>query len=223
LKYIATIQNVRELCLVGRADLDFWSDRLAPEGVSPANIDESAELWLSAVDLKWLGIKFHELSVAVRLDPDRDSRPRVFLAASFNTSRALTWCERTFFQTPYEHAEIKLYAAQPWSFELRHAGHTTLAATSRNNVEPTHTDENWVGKILLPTAGTRGVRKLFYAQLAGQTQVAPFSATSAELTLHPTVHQPIIKMLADSEFFPTEWRIRPAATHARSKTFRAEP
>jgi hypothetical protein len=221
LKYVATIHNVRELCLVGRADLDFWSDRLTPEGITPASFDGRAELWLSAVALKWLGIYFQELSVAVRLEPDRDSQPRVFLVAAFSTSRALAWCERTFFQTPYEHAEIELHAAQPWSFELQHAGQTTLAAASHKEVEITHIDETWAGKILLPTADTRGVRKLFHAQLTGQTEIAPFTLTGAQFTLHPTIHQPVLKLLADSNFSPTEWRVRPTATHARSKAFAA--
>jgi hypothetical protein len=219
LKYIATIRNVREVCLVGRADLGFWTDRLAPGGASPANIDDRAELWLSAVQLKWLGIAFQELYIAIRLPPDDDGRPRIFLVSAFSTSRGLAWCERTFFQTPYEQANINVNASQPWSFDLRHSDQVTLSAKSQNTPATTTTDETWVGKILLPSSSTGGRPKLFHAKLSGLTEVAHFDPATARLALRPSIHQPVVKLLADSGFSPAEWRVRTNAVHARSKTY----
>ena len=220
-KYIATIHDVRELCLVGHADLHFWSDRLASEGSSPADINGHAELWLSAVELKWMGTRFRELTVAVRLDPDHDAVPRVFLVAAYSTSRMFAWCERAFFQTPYQYAPINLHASQPRSFELRSADHTTLSAESRANAATASADEIWTGRILLPTAGTHGQRKLFHAQLSGQTEIAPFNSATSQLMLRPSHDQPVVQLLAKSNFTPNEWRARQSATHARSKTFLA--
>jgi hypothetical protein len=219
MKYIAEIHNAREVCLVGAADLTFWQARLAPDELSPANIGGQAELWLTAVQLKWLGITFQELSVAVRLEPIAASPPSVYLVSAYNTSRVLAWCERTCFQTPYQHAHVAVHAEQPWSFELRHDNTVTLAAQSGRVASSTTVDETWTGTIFLPATGARTGRKFFHAQLSGLVEVAPFDPSSARLDLRPSPHHPVVQLLADSQFTGSEWRARMNATHARSKTY----
>jgi hypothetical protein len=131
----------------------------------------------------------------------------------------LAWCERTFFQTPYEHAIVNVSASRPWSIELRHSDHVSLSANSQNTSAATTTDETWAGKILLPMSSTGGKRKLFHAKLSGLTEVAHFDPATARLALQPSVHQPVVKLLADAGFSPAEWRVRNNAIHARSKTY----
>jgi hypothetical protein len=220
-KYIAEIHNAREICLVGAADLQFWQARLAADELSPANMGGQAELWLTAVQLKWLGITFQELSVAVRLDPIAASPPSVYLVSAFNTSRVFAWCERKCFQTPYQHAHVAVHAEQPWSFDLCHDKTVTLAAQSGAVASLTMVDETWTGTIFLPATGAHSGHKFFHAQLSGLVEVAPFDRSSARLDLRPSSHHPVVQLLADSRFTGSEWRVRTNATHARSKTYAA--
>ncbi len=221
MKYVAEIHNAREVCLVGAADLRFWQARLAFNELSPANIGGQAELWLTAVQLKWLGVTFRELSVAVRLDPNTAPPPSVYLISAFNTSRVFAWCERKCFQTPYQHANVAVHAEQPWSFELRDDKTVTLTAQSGGIASLKSVDETWTGTIFLPATGARTGRKFFHAQLSGLVEVAPFDPSSARLDLRPSPHHPVVQLLADSQFTGSEWRVRMNATHARSKTYAA--
>lgn len=218
-KYIAEIKNVREICLVGSADLEFWKTHLGSLRLSSTNFAGRARIFISAVKLKWMGIAFQELSIAIAIDPPDSSSHSIYLESAFNTSRLLAWSERTFFQTPYEHAQISMQTEQPWSFDLRDNALATLAVQCQR-VAPTATiADDWTVSIFLPPASQSTRRKFFHAKLSGPVQVAPFAATSAELRLQPSMKQPAIGLLVDSHFTPTEWRVRPNATHARSKTF----
>lgn len=221
-KYISEVKNVREICLVGSAKLEFWKTHLGPLRLAPTNVDGTARVFISAVKLKWMGIAFEELSIAIAIDPPDSSTRSVYLASAFNTSRLLAWCERTFFQTPYEHAQITMQAEQPWSFELRDSSLSTLAVQCQRAAPTATVEDDWTVSIFLPPAGRRLRRTFFQAKLTGPVQVAPFAATAAEFKLRPSVQQPVIQLLIDSHFAPTEWRVRPNAIHARSRTFTAE-
>jgi hypothetical protein len=90
-------------------------------------------------------------------------------------------------------------------------------------VAPTETiEDDWTVSIFLPAAGKSSKRKFFCAKLTGSVQLAPFTATSAEVKLQSSFQQPAIQLLIDSNFAPTEWRVRPNATHARSRTLTEE-
>jgi hypothetical protein len=219
LKYVAEIKDVREICLVGCADLEFWKTHLGPLQLVPTNFAGHARVLVSVVKLKWMSIAFQELSVAIPIDPPDASTPSIYLASAFNTSRLLAWCERTFFQTPYEHARITMHAEQPWSFELRDNTLATLVVQCQRAAPTATVDDDWTGCIFLPPARRSSKRKFFHAKLSGAVQVAPFAATSAEFKLQPSMQRPAIGLLVDSHFAPSEWRVRPNATHARSKTF----
>jgi hypothetical protein len=221
-KYIAEIKNVREICLVGAADFEFWKTHLARLRLSPANFAGSAHVFISAVKLQWMGIAFEELSITVPIDSSDSGAHSIYLVSAFSTSRLLAWCERSFFQTPYAYAPITLQAEQPWSFELRDGPLATIAVQSQRTAPAATAEDDWSGSIFLPTAHPSSQRKFFYARLSGSVQVAPFAATSAaasaQFKLQPSPDQPAIQLLVDSHFVPTEWRVRPNATHARSKT-----
>jgi hypothetical protein len=84
---------------------------------------------------------------------------------------------------------------------------------------PTETiDDDWTGAIYLPQRRGSSLRMFFHARLTGPIDLTPFAATSADWNLQPSPHQPAIQWLIDSRFTPIEWRVRPNATHARSKT-----
>jgi hypothetical protein len=227
-KYVAEIKNIREICLVGSADFQFWKTHLGQLRLSPTNFAGHARVLISAVKLKWMGIAFEELSIVIPIDPPNSGPPdsgthSLYLVSAFSTSRLLAWCERTFFQTPYEHAQISLQAEQPWSFELGDGSLSTIVVQSQR-AAPTETiEDDWSGSIFLPTARQVSNRKFFCAKLSGPVQVAPFAATAAaapaQFKLQPSHQQPAIGLLVDSHFAPIEWRVRPNATHARSKTF----
>jgi hypothetical protein len=218
-KYIAEVKNVREICLVGSADFEFWRTHLGPLGLTPTNFAGHARVLVSVVKLKWMGIAFEELSIAIPIDPPDASTPSIYLASAFNTSRVLAWCERTFFQTPYEHAQIGMQAEQPWSFELRDNTRDTLVVQCQRAAPTVTVEDDWTGSIFLPTARRSSRRKFFHAKLSGAVHVAPFAATSAEFKLQSSLKQPAIHLLVESHFAPIEWRVRPNAIHARSKTF----
>jgi hypothetical protein len=217
-KYVAEIKDVREMCLVGAADLEFWKTHLSQSRLSPTSFAGHARVFISAVKLKWMGIAFEELSIAIAIDPPDSSTHSIYLASAFNTSRLLAWCERTFFQTPYEHAQITMQAEQPSSFELRDNTLATLVVQCQQTVPTITVEDDWSVAIFLPPARPGPRRKFFHAKLSGPVQVAPFDAASTEFELHPSIQQPAIQWLIDSHFTPTEWRVRPNATHARSKT-----
>ena len=218
MKYIAEIQNAHEVCLLGTADLDFWKSHLAAAALSPTNINGYAQLILTAVELKWLGVQFRELSIAVRLDPTAAAEQSMYLVAAFNTSRLFAWCERAFFQTPYQHARVTVQTKSPF-FELRDNTTVTLAARCNATALTSPADETWTGAIFLPNTATRPTRKLFHARLSGPVESTRFDTTADQFVLLPSPAQPALQLLADSHFAPQEWRIRQRATHARSKTY----
>jgi hypothetical protein len=221
-KYCAEIKNVREICLIGSADFEFWKTHLGRLQIAPTNVAGRARVLISVVKIKWMGIAFEELSIAIAIDGPDSSTPSVYLASAFSTSRLLAWCERTFFQTPYEHAQITLQVEQPWSFELRDGTLATLAVYCQQAVLTETIEDDWTGAIFLPPKGRGSRRKFFHARLTGPIQLAPFTATAGEFKLQPSPQQPVMQLLIDSHFAPTEWRVRPVATHARSKTFTEE-
>src|SRR5262245_35602452 len=122
-KYVAQLAHVREVSLLGTADLAYWKDHLRPEDLVPAEVDGRAQILIIAADMKWMGIRFREVSFSVLVDP-----PGAYLVQAFNSSRMLAWCERTFFSTPYYHGDVRVSAAYPPSVELRLRGEVVFRA-----------------------------------------------------------------------------------------------
>ena len=91
--YISTITDVREVALAGTADLAYWRERLRGEGLAPLDDDGRASLLLTAIESKFRGIPFRELSISVLLPGGG-----AFLAHAFNSSRLLAFAERMDMQ-----------------------------------------------------------------------------------------------------------------------------
>lgn len=228
-KYVAELAPVAEVSLLGTADFAFWNDRLAKEGLVPAEADGGAKLLIAACAARYMGVRFRELSISVFVrPPDGAERDAVYLAHAFNSSRLFAFIERTFFSTPYHHATIHVDVRIPAAIELiENDGvvfRAAMSATATSREPSRSEDVGWEVPIYLPGIG-RGSNPrgdLFFAQILGYTQTYPFVPSSDVLTLTPSQSQSTFRWLQESNFSGKEWNIRANATHARSKTRRRE-
>ncbi len=229
MKYVAELAHVREVSLLGSADLGFWAERLRDEGLTPVEHAGRARVLVVACDSKFFGVRFRELSFSVFVHrPDAsEGSDAAFLVQAFNSSRFFAWSERTWFSTPYRHAMIDVDVGLPAAMRLGVEGQTVFSAVmSADSNTPTREPSRsgvagFAGPIFLPSStrgkGTSG--RFFFAKIEGETQAYPFSSTDT-LTLKPSSDCPILQELIDSQFVADEWLIRRDATHAKSKTFR---
>ena len=229
MKYVAELSHVREVSLLGWADLAFWAERLRAEGLTPVEHDGRAHVLVLACDSKFFGVRFRELSFSIDVRrPDKsEGSDAAYLVQAFNSSRFFAWSERTWFSTPYHHGTIDVDVVLPASVRLELEGQIVFSTTmSTDSSTPTRKPsrsglDGWDGPIFLPSSkhgqGTSG--RLFFAKIQGETQAYPF-APADTLTLRPSSGHPILQALIDSHFVAHEWLIRGDATHAKSKTFR---
>ncbi len=61
-KYVAELAHVREVSLLGSADLGYWAERLRVEGLTPVEHASRARVLVVACDSKFFGVRFRELS-----------------------------------------------------------------------------------------------------------------------------------------------------------------
>src|SRR5262245_27736743 len=110
IKWVAELAQVREVSLLGTADLAFWKDRLRKESLVPAEKDGKAQLLIVAADSKFMGFRFRELSFSVLVSRPEEGLPRAaaFLVHAFNSSRLFAFSERVFFSTPYRHGDVRV-------------------------------------------------------------------------------------------------------------------
>lgn len=221
--YITVISQVRELTLLGSADLSFWQRHLAREGLAPTPAGGRAQLILSAPELRWGGVRFRELSLGVVAGAPPAGAPPTGLAlvCAANSSRALAFLERTLFQTPYVHLPIAVEASLPASMAVTTSAGTSLHAAMAPRAAPEWgRDDAWEGAIFLPSpAAGPARRRWFRARLGGFTVAYRFNPATDTLALKPGADAGLAKLLIDSQFAPEEWRIRTDATHARSRTY----
>lgn len=219
--YVAVISPIREVILVGTADLAYWRERLRPQALFPYEDNGRASLTISAIAGKFRGLSFREFSVAVAVadGPDGRGHDAMFLAHAYNSSRLMALSERLFFRTPYYPAEIAVEVGPPASARVAAGGRTIFEANRAPTAAPLAAEmQDWEGRIYLPRLGER-VGELFYARLAGPTEVYAFDPADV-VAFHPRAEDGALSALAESNFAGQEWRIRTAATHARSRTYR---
>jgi hypothetical protein len=223
-KYVADLKHVREVSLLGTADLAFWADRLRKEGLVPAEQDGKAQLLVIAADAKFLGVRFRELSFSVLVSGHGHG---AFLIQAFNSSRLFAFCERAFFSTPYYHGDVRVSAAFPASIELTAGGGAVFRARMQGASAPGEGlarggEDGWEGPVFLP-AGRHGKGRpgnLFFARIRGHTRAYPFLPSGDSLTVRPSADSGALQALADSHFAGMEWAVREDATHAKSKTYK---
>ncbi|HRH43053.1 MAG TPA: hypothetical protein PKY82_15595 [Pyrinomonadaceae bacterium] len=213
-KFVAVVENVRELRLIGTANLDFWNKQLANKPYQVFDKNGFAEITISATELIWKGFRFNELTIFLSIAEKDDSKKEagVFLLHAFNSNRLFAFCERAFFSTPYYFGNINLSENLPCVMSLENLFEAKMSAAERqiNEVE-----DNWEGAVFLPK--NRG-EKYFIAKLSGETQVCLFDE-SDQVELKSDVNHPIFDSLIKSNFIGKEWRMRSNAFHAKSKTY----
>ena len=223
-KFIAEVRNSQEVTLIGDADFHFWCEKLSPEQLVPSEVNGRAELIITAVASRWMGVRFTELSFAVSVARKSGGTPRsVFLLTAYNTSRAFAFMERTMFQTPYVHGAVHVQCGSRPCFQLQRESSDVLQVGRRelNGIPRIAEVLDWT--IYLPTRSNKAPpsRKRFYARLSGLTEIAPFVEAEDRLKITKSASAPVLGWLLESNFTGREWHIRNSATHARSKTYSA--
>ena len=228
-KYIAVLPHVREIALLGTSDFTFWNDRLAEENLSPLDFGGQSRILISAMESRYVGIKFREISITVfarRTDSD-GGQHGLFLALAFNSSRLFAAVERAAFSTPYRHGRIRVETGLPGSIALFDGPDAALTAAMAHDGpascrEPIRVGaDGWEGPIFLPRHG-RGPRasgKWFFAKVGGHTRVYPFLPAVDQVKVGSGSSHDTLRRVIGSGFSGQEWSIREDAWHARSRTF----
>jgi len=223
-KFVATLPHVREVSLLGRADLAYWEKRLQAEDLYPANIDGQAGILIGATDSVYLGKAFREFTICV-LSSRRHDEPApegVFLVQAINSVRFFAWVERTCFATPYFHGVVELKPALPASVKMTFQNQVVFAAQMGDSASrsPETMDYGFSGPVFLPRNRQRSTAasKFFYARIQGQTTVIPFDPRLDQLELGTASADSCVESLRASRFTVTHWHLRPDAQHAKAKT-----
>jgi len=222
--YVANVSHVREVTLLGTADLTYWQRQLRDEHVVPLDSAGRAQLMITAASMKFMGVAFSEISLCVLLTDAASAAAGAFLVQAFNSSRVFAWCERVLFSTPYQQARCAVSTAAPIRLELQQAGrvvlHAEMGSTARRIVRTG--DEGWSGPVHLPKRNGDGKRtgRYFLAKIYGATSVYPFVPREDVCTIATSANHPALRSLAESGFAAGEWVVREDATHAKSKTYR---
>lgn len=220
IEYVARLPHVRDVTLLGTADLGFWAERLRGEGLTPLDDAGKAQILVIAADAHFMGLSFQEVSFSVLVAPTEVHEAGSFLLQAFNSRRFFAFCERTFFRTPYAFAGIRVSAAEAAFVELTRGRDILFRATMRDGAAPGESqssslEKGFAGPVHLPG------RRLFYAEIRGEARSSVFQPSRDAFELRPGGDLPMLKALADSRFEPVRWLVRPDAKHAKSKTYRA--
>jgi hypothetical protein len=229
-KWAAELAHVREVTLLGTADLAFWKHWLMQQDLRPSEHDGHAQLLIVAADSKYMGVCFRELSFSVLVSTQEVGveQDAAYLVRAFNSCRLFAFCERVFFSTPYRHGDVRVSASSPVAVHLVKNGEVVFRAQLEADAsglerETSHRGEDgWEGPIFLPETwrgkGRQG--KLFFARLQGDTKTYPFLPSKDLLTINPSPACDVLQALAASHFVAKEWVVREDASHARSKTYK---
>ena len=226
IKWSARVDHVVEVSLLGYADLDYWTTKLAAENLLPIARNNNAQILIVTGDARFRGVRFKEISFSVLARRADDPTDGALLLEAWNSSRFFAWCERTFFKTPYAFAQVDISAANPASVHLSDRGQTLFRAQLQSTREsprnPTsRSPGGWSGPIFLPSAGPNHAPRYYFARLQGLTEIYPFSPDADSFTLNPTPQRKSLQSLLESHFRPVHWELRRDATHTRSRTYAA--
>ncbi len=221
----AEVHNVREVSQLGSADLGYWQDRLAKVDLQPVVENGRARLLLISAEMRYLGVRFRELSINALVTADNPlGQPGAFLTQAFNSFRPFAWSERTLFDTPYAHGDVRVGTAASPAIELHMRGEEVFSArqgASPGDRSPPVKDL-WQGPVFLPIVDGRDARdgKLFYAIVLGLTRTYAFDPAADHFFLHPTAMLPGVQALRESGYLPEQWIARVQAGHVKSVTYR---
>jgi hypothetical protein len=234
-KWVAELAHVREVSLLGTADLAYWKERLQTEKLCPAERDGQAQVLISAADAKYWGKRFREVSFSVLVSPpsvpphsELNQQNAAFLLGAYNSLRMFAFVERAFFSTPYNYGDVRVSASLPAFIHLALNGQTLFRAEmAADGVGPrrepaSHGEDGWQGPVFLPekNRGQDRPEKLFFTRIRGQTSVYPLLPAQDVVAIEPSPASEVLQALKDSHFLVREWLVRPDAAHAKSKTYK---
>ena len=229
IRYVAELKHVREVSLLGTADLSFWMDALKNERLVPVEDHGKAQVLIVACASRFLSLHFAELSISVlvRRDEDGIEQEGAYLTQAFNSSRCYAFIERTVFSTPYSHAGVRVSPVLPAFARLFKHGELVFGAEMRaiariKEREPLRVgNDGWEGPVFLPANNRRKNRleRLFFAKIRGHTTTYQFLDSLDAVTIKLSQDIEILRSLVESQFAGKEWAIRADATHAKSKTY----
>jgi hypothetical protein len=218
IKYVAECFGSREVTLYGKADLDYWTRKLADEKLVPYVDSDHAHVMITAVASRWSGVRFTELIIGVvTADEPGGKANGMLLLSGYNTSRVFTFFEYYYFGTPYAHASVAVACEPPESMCLSRATRTLLSAQRRRGQSGRTESVDQQGPAYLPR-GKAQIGKVYYVRIRGKTEISPFDG-SVDTFAIKDASEPVLLSLAESGFVPQEWHLRPDAYHARSKTY----
>jgi hypothetical protein len=211
--YITIIEPVLEVTLICQGKVALWETFLANEGIMLPSDQDKVEIVLSAVEARYMGMKFRELSCSLRIN-----ETQVFLVHAFNSNYLFALAERTFFRTPYYHGNL---AVTPHHIRLMNQEKPLLEATLPKAVSVTHCQEEadeW--QILLPSALRKQptLPHYFNARLEGSTRYYAVLPDRPVLFVGAGLPNSL-KPLGESEIIVEKWLVRDRARHSKSQTF----
>ena len=220
-RYVGTLRGIRELGLVGDADLGLWRERMSGSGAAPIDVDGRAQVLVTGLASSWMGLAYREIAIAVSARQGED-REGYYFERAFNASRFFTFFEQRWFHTPYVlrpdvHIEGGTPGA-PFRASLGEPGRpgfvAELAPRDPSRVE----DVALEAPLLLPADGG-GAGRWFHVKLEGRTESFDFDATRDRFVVGEPAPHPSLEALRTTGFEPREWQVRRSALHARTKTF----
>ncbi|MBY0231735.1 MAG: hypothetical protein K2W96_20810 [Gemmataceae bacterium] len=219
--WAAQLGGVREITLLGSADLAFWKERLAREGLVPLDHAGQARVVVIAARLRFMGVSFREASFSVAVRPPEGEKDAAFLLHAYNTCSFFAFCERFLSGTPYHYAECAVEPGCPGLVQVgRGAAAWHRAMLGARPALPEPVADGFDGPVFLPTRRGKGKPgKLFHARLAGPTRRCPFDPALDSLALDPPSRGgDALRALRESGFAGVEWQVREMALHAKSET-----
>jgi hypothetical protein len=226
-RYVAEPKHVEEVSLRGTADLPFWQNRLAREDLLPIVRDGKAQVLVVGARMKYMGVRFTEVSFSIMVSALGDKVPNFFLVQAFNSFRFFALCEQKLFKTPYAHADCRLALSPAPALQVLLGNETVFQAGVRELAEasprrsPQTNEECWEGRVFLPKAGNREQHgRYFFARMKGRTDTYPFAHGEDRFWTKPGAQPSIFQALTNSHFAAEQWVIRNDATHGKSKTHR---
>lgn len=228
--YTIVLENVQEVCLLGRADLEFFTRLLAPEGLHPTVHEGHAVLMLCAVDAVYGGTRYREapLTVFTSREPGGSERDGAFLLRAYNTSRFFAWVERVRNHAPYYHARIPRSYQQEHSFIqlVRHNKPVLDARMSGKASGSPASNSLFEGPLQFPVAlvskpspkdaskNAAPMGEQMWARLEGPMMVYPFLPGEDTLQLGEASLDRFAELLQASHFEPRAWWLREKGKHS---------
>jgi hypothetical protein len=236
-KWVANLSHVREVMLLGTADLAYWKDRLREEKLEPVERDGQARIMVIAADLKYWGVRFREVSFSVLVRPYEDltRQNAAYLLGAYNSLWMFAFVERVIFSTPYNYGDVRVSASSPALVHVVQNNEVVFRAEMAADGggpgrEPSQVGEDgWIGPVFLPEKhrflpekhrGQGRSGKLFFSQVRGETRTYPLMPAQDVVAIKRSTGCEVLQALSDSHFAAKRWNIREDAAHAKSKTYK---